>query len=104
MDDFYALPLDKLDRYICLKKSEVMIPAEGESESSSDEDDSDDDSDDDSGEEGEGEKGDEEEGGEGEAISKVSEERLVAEPAEEITSAVSMPNLSQNNSRIETIV
>ena len=104
MDDFYALPLDKLDRYNCLKKSDVIIPAEGESESSSDEDDEDDDSDDDSGEEREGEKGDEEEDGEGEAISKVSGECLVTEPAEEIIPAVSMPNLSQNNSRIETIV
>lgn len=37
MDDFYSLQLDKMDRYVCLKKSEIIIP-EGEVESSSDED------------------------------------------------------------------
>ena len=42
LDDFYALQLDKLERYQCLKKSDVVIP-EGEVESSSDEDESDDD-------------------------------------------------------------
>ncbi|RPD60274.1 galactose oxidase [Lentinus tigrinus ALCF2SS1-7] len=46
LDDFYALPLDKLDRYVCLKRSEIVI-AEGHEESSSDEDDDDDDEDDD---------------------------------------------------------
>lgn len=44
LDDFYALQLDKLDRYICLKKSDVIIP-EGEEESSSDEDNDEDDDD-----------------------------------------------------------
>ena len=34
-----------MDRYICLKKSDVVIPTEGEEESSSDEDDGDDDED-----------------------------------------------------------
>jgi hypothetical protein len=42
LDDFYALQLDKLERYQCLKKSDVVIP-DGEVESSSDEDESDDD-------------------------------------------------------------
>ena len=42
LDDFYALQLDKLDRYQCLKKSDVVIP-EGEVESSSSEDESDED-------------------------------------------------------------
>ncbi|KAJ8486932.1 hypothetical protein ONZ51_g4512 [Trametes cubensis] len=42
LDDFYSLQLDKLDRYVCLKASEIVI-AEGDEESSSDEDDDDDD-------------------------------------------------------------
>ena len=46
LDDFYALQLDKMDRYLCLKKSDVVIPTEGEEESSSDEDDGEDDEDD----------------------------------------------------------
>ena len=46
LDDFYSLQLDKMERYVCLKKSDVVIP-EGEVESSSDEDDEDDDDDDD---------------------------------------------------------
>ncbi|EIW54679.1 galactose oxidase [Trametes versicolor FP-101664 SS1] len=46
LDDFYSLQLDKLDRYTCLKASEITI-AEGDEESSSDEDDEDDDDDDD---------------------------------------------------------
>ncbi|VDC06236.1 unnamed protein product [Peniophora sp. CBMAI 1063] len=44
LDDFYALALDKLDRYVCLKKSDLLIP-EGEESSSSGEDDDDDDDD-----------------------------------------------------------
>ena len=42
LDDFYALQLDKMDRYLCLKKSDVVIPTEEEEESSSDEDDGED--------------------------------------------------------------
>ncbi|KDR71068.1 hypothetical protein GALMADRAFT_144144 [Galerina marginata CBS 339.88] len=45
LDDFYSLQLDKLDKYLCLKKSDVVIP-DGEVESSSDEDDDDEDEDD----------------------------------------------------------
>ena len=45
LDDFYALQLDKMEKYVCLKKSDVVIPTEGEEESSSDEDDGDDDED-----------------------------------------------------------
>ena len=52
LDDFYALQLDKMDRYLCLKKSDVIIPVEGEEESSSDEDDEDEGDEDD--EEGDG--------------------------------------------------
>ncbi|KAI9062066.1 galactose oxidase [Trametes sanguinea] len=44
LDDFYSLQLDKLDRYVCLKASEIDISQGGE-ESSSDEDDDDDDDD-----------------------------------------------------------
>lgn len=40
LDDFHSIQLDKLDRYICLKKSNVVIPTEA-AESSSDEDDED---------------------------------------------------------------
>jgi hypothetical protein len=42
LDDFYSLQLDKLDRYTCLKESDLVISAEGEEESSSDDDESDD--------------------------------------------------------------
>ncbi|SJL15060.1 uncharacterized protein ARMOST_18542 [Armillaria ostoyae] len=45
LDDFYSLQLDKMDRYVCLKKSGVVI-AEGDDESSSGSDDDDDDDDD----------------------------------------------------------
>ena len=40
LDDFYALALDKMDRYVCLKKSDIIIP-EGDDESSSSEEDDD---------------------------------------------------------------
>lgn len=40
LDDFYALALDKMDRYGCLKKSDIIIP-EGDDESSSSEEDDD---------------------------------------------------------------
>ncbi|KAF9558174.1 hypothetical protein CPC08DRAFT_724650 [Agrocybe pediades] len=57
LDDFYALQLDKMEVYRCLKKSDVVIP-EGEEESSSDEDDDDEDDDrDDSGEDTDDEDG-----------------------------------------------
>lgn len=61
LDDFYALPLDKMDKYLCLKKSDVVIPIEGEEESSSDEDDDEDDDEDgeDEDDEAEGSEGDE---------------------------------------------
>ncbi len=40
LDDFHSLQLDKLDKYICLKDSGVVIPT-GDDESSSGEDDDD---------------------------------------------------------------
>jgi hypothetical protein len=46
LDDFYALSLDKMDRYVCLKKSDVIIPPEGDDVSSSSEEDDDEDGDD----------------------------------------------------------
>ena len=45
LDDFYALQLDKLDKYLCLKESDVVIP-DGDVESSSDDDDGDEDDED----------------------------------------------------------
>ncbi|KAI0754124.1 hypothetical protein C8Q80DRAFT_1350004 [Daedaleopsis nitida] len=45
LDDFHTLALDKLDRYTCLKRSEIVI-AEGDEASSSDEDEDDEDEDD----------------------------------------------------------
>lgn len=47
LDDFYTLQLDKLDRYVCLKESDVVVPPEGEEVSSSGGDDDDDESGDD---------------------------------------------------------
>lgn len=41
LDDFYSLQLDKLDRFVCLKESGVVIPAEGEDDSSSEDDEDD---------------------------------------------------------------
>lgn len=41
LDDFYALALDKMDRYFCLKESAVLVPPSGEESSSSDDEDSD---------------------------------------------------------------
>ncbi|KAJ3551695.1 hypothetical protein NM688_g4559 [Phlebia brevispora] len=46
LDDFYSIQLDKLDKYTCLKRSEIVIAA-GEGESSDEEDDDDGDDDDD---------------------------------------------------------
>ncbi|THU86834.1 hypothetical protein K435DRAFT_970138 [Dendrothele bispora CBS 962.96] len=46
LDDFYSIQLDKMDRFVCLKESGIIIP-DGDVESSSDDDDEDDDDDDD---------------------------------------------------------
>ncbi|KAF8164705.1 hypothetical protein B0H34DRAFT_686248 [Crassisporium funariophilum] len=46
LNDFHSLQLDKMERYLCLKASDVIIP-DGEVESSSDDYDGDDDDDDD---------------------------------------------------------
>lgn len=46
-----------MDKYVCLKKSDVVIPAEGEEESSGGEDDEDDDEDEEEEEDGDGSDG-----------------------------------------------
>ncbi|KAK7443216.1 Kelch repeat-containing protein 3 [Stygiomarasmius scandens] len=46
LDDFYSIQLDKMDRYVSLKQSTIVIP-DGDVESSSDDDDDDSESDDD---------------------------------------------------------
>ncbi|KAF8056543.1 galactose oxidase [Lyophyllum atratum] len=88
LDDFYSLQLDKLERYVCLKESGVVI-ADGEESSSDDDDDDDDDEDEDEDDEekywgGEGEddgggKGDG--GGDGDA--EEAEEETLVDPEEE---------------------
>lgn len=63
LDDFHSLQLDKLERYVCLKESGVVI-SEGDGESSSSDDDDDDDDEDerdDEDDEEEGIDGDEDE-------------------------------------------
>jgi hypothetical protein len=81
LDDFYSLALDKMERYVCLKKSDLIIPSEGDDvSSSSGEDEDEDDEDEDDSEEGD--EGDEEVlPGEGE-VSEIKgvEEEVVAEP------------------------
>ena len=73
LDDFYALALDKMDRYVCLKKSDIIIP-EGDDESSSSEEDDD--------------GGDSSDEGEDEGEDEDNEERLLGdEEASEIKGA-----------------
>ena len=43
LDDFYALQLDKLDRFTCLKPSNVVIDENADDESSDEDDDDEDD-------------------------------------------------------------
>jgi len=43
LDDYYALQLDKMDRFVCLKSSDVLIPDKDANESSSSEEGDDDD-------------------------------------------------------------
>ena len=80
LDDFYSLALDKMDRYVCLKKSDVIVSQDGDDVSSSSEEDDDDDDDGDDSDE------DEEDGsgllsGEEEAPEiKEAEEEAVTEP------------------------
>ncbi|KAK0213836.1 galactose oxidase [Armillaria fumosa] len=55
LDDFYSLQLDKMDRYVCLKESGVII-ADGDDESSSGSDDEEEEEDDDDNEDDEAEE------------------------------------------------
>ena len=77
LDDFYSLALDKMDRYVCLKKSDVMIPPEGDDVSSSSDEDDDEDGDDSD----EDEESDEEMLSGEEEVSEIKGvEEVVAEP------------------------
>ena len=77
LDDFHSLALDKMDRFVCLKKSDVTVPLEGDDVSSSEEDDDDDGDDTDEDEE----DGDDELSGEEEAPEiKEAEEEAMTEP------------------------
>ncbi|PIL23074.1 hypothetical protein GSI_14382 [Ganoderma sinense ZZ0214-1] len=83
LDDFYMLPLDKLDRYVCLKKSEIVIDDKDEESSDDDEDsdgeDDDEDDDDDETQRDETESvtvvGDDEEEKEVEVLDTIQEEK-----------------------------
>ena len=82
LDDFHSLTLDKMDRYVCLKRSDVIVPPEGDDVSSSSEDDDDDGDDSDEDEEdGDGELSSEEEAPE----IKEAEEEAITEPVGAIT-------------------
>ena len=77
LDDFHSLALDKMDRYVCLKKSDVIVPPEGDDVSSSGEEDDDDGDDSDEDEEdGDGELS----GGEEAPEIKEAEEEAITEP------------------------
>ena len=82
LDDFYTLQLDKMEKYVCLKKSDVVIPTEGEEESSSEEDDGDDD---------EGEESEEDGEGSGDASDTTKRELVEVEEVEEKEEEVSGP-------------
>jgi hypothetical protein len=82
LDDFYALQLDKMEKYLCLKESDVVIP-DGDVESSSDDDDDDDDSDDDSDEDDEDEEKQEADGRDAENEQDEADEEDTAQIAAE---------------------
>ncbi|KAH8824574.1 galactose oxidase [Flagelloscypha sp. PMI_526] len=77
LDDFFSIPLDKMDRYQCLKESEIIF---GEGEESSDEEDDDDDDEDDEDEDEEDADGSDENEGE-QPIASSSQ--LIGEEADE---------------------
>lgn len=58
LDDFYALQLDKLDRFMCLKASGIAIDDKTDDESSDDDNNEDEDEDEDDDEYGEDDDGD----------------------------------------------
>ena len=71
-----------MDKYVCLKKSDVFIPTEGEEESSSDEDDGDEDEDDEDDEE-------DEEGSDADGSDTVKQEPVEVEEEVEVGGDVS---------------
>jgi hypothetical protein len=80
LDDFYSLALDKMDRFVCLKKCDVVISPEGDdvsSSSSGEEDDEDGDNSDDDEEDDEVLPGEEE-------VSEIKEVEVAAEPVSTI--------------------
>jgi len=99
LDDFYALSLDKMDRYVCLKKSDVIIPPEGDDVSSSSEEDDDEEGDDSDEDEGEDE---EVLSGEEEAPEiKGVEEVVVAEPVSLRDQATAFMGVSKDTKQSE---
>ena len=90
LDDFYYIHLDKLDRYVCLKESGVIIPADGNDESSGDEEDEDDDDDDE--DEGDENDGADESVGAVETAGEVSE---LAAPEEDAVQVPEAPEQTQ---------
>jgi len=98
LDDFYSLALDKMDRYVCLKKSDVIISPEGDDvSSSSDEDDDDGDDSDEDEESDEGTLSGEEE------VSGIQgvEEVVVAEPVSLRDRATAFMGVSKDTKRSE---
>jgi hypothetical protein len=84
LDDFYGLQLDKMERFVCLKKSDVIIGVDDES-SSDDEDEEEDEGED----EGEDEEDEEDDGDkDDQGVEGVNEDEelmeVVAQPTEEI--------------------
>ena len=101
LDDFYSLALDKMERYVCLKKSDVIIPSEGDDVSSSSGEDDDDDDDDESGDDSEeDEEGDEEVLPGEEEVSEIKgvKEEVVAEPASIMHGKQNSPSFPLTNS------
>ncbi|RDB18721.1 Kelch domain-containing protein 4 [Hypsizygus marmoreus] len=82
LDDFYALQLDKMERYVCLKESGVVI-GEGDDESSSDDDDDDDDDDEEDEDEEDGDGGEDSAQGERNEEADAADETIAAQEAEE---------------------
>ncbi|TFK53261.1 galactose oxidase [Heliocybe sulcata] len=80
LDDFYALALDKMDRYVCLKENNLVLPAEGEDVSSSG---SEDDSEDESSEDDDEGEDEDEDKKEQEKKDKVEEVAVEERPTEE---------------------
>ncbi|KAF8815205.1 hypothetical protein BYT27DRAFT_7334057 [Phlegmacium glaucopus] len=95
LDHFYSLQLDKMDKYICLKESDVVIP-DGDVESSSDGDDDDDSDDDDDDDD---EEGEEERDGDNAAVDKHDE----AEEEEVMENSAEIMEEDQSTTKIEQV-